>query len=298
MGNRNMRNRTMGNRTMGNRNGILSIALAGLLCAMAAGAPAQEKSRYPDWSGQWGRLPDGDVPRYDPTKPIRKQEAPLKPEYQALLEASIHDQDLGGMGLDTAYSCRPPGMPRMMSGVALMEFLIAPGITHILFDRNDYAPRRIYTDGRAWPVIGIEDTTYTGYSIGEWVDKDGDGRYDELAIETRHVRNPRTFDQSGMPMADDDEGVIKERLFLDRSNPAILHDEMTTIDNSLTRPWTVTKNFRRAAKVWWGENNCIEGQAWVTIGKEVYYLSADGTIMPIKKNQPPPDLKYFDQARK
>jgi hypothetical protein len=50
--------------------------------------------------------------------------------------------------------------------------------------------------------------------------------------------------------------------------------------------------------VWWGENNCIESQAWITIGKEVYYLSGDGTIMPIKKNQPPPDLKYFNQVKK
>src|SRR6516164_11288531 len=131
---------------MGNRNGILSVAVAGLMCAMAAGAPAQEKSRYPDWSGQWSRVPDGDVPRYDPTKPIRKQEAPLKPEYQARFEASIQDQDLGGVGLDMAYRCRPPGMPRMMSGIARMEFLISPGVTHILFDRNDYAPRCIYTD--------------------------------------------------------------------------------------------------------------------------------------------------------
>ena len=116
-----------------------------------------------------------------------------------------------------------------------MKFLISPGVTHILFDRNDYAPRRIYTDGREWTKIGIDDTTFPGYSIGEWIDKDGDGRYDELLVETRHVRNPRTWDQSGMPMADDDEGVIKERLFLDESNPAILHNEMTTIDNSLTR---------------------------------------------------------------
>src|SRR5262245_56603129 len=148
--------------TMGNRNGIVSIAVAGLLCAMAMAveAAAQEKSRYPDWSGQWSRVPDGGVPRYDPTKSIRKQEAPLKPEYQARFEASMRDQDLGGVGLDMAYSCRPPGMPRMMSGVALMEFLISPGVTHILFDRNDYAPRRIYTDGREWPKIGIDDTTF------------------------------------------------------------------------------------------------------------------------------------------
>ena len=101
---------------MGNRNGVVSIAVAGLLCAMAVDGAAQEKSRHPDWFGQWSRVPDGGVPRYDPTKPIRKQEAPLKPEYQARFEASMRDQDLGGMGLDMAYSCRPPGMPRMMPG--------------------------------------------------------------------------------------------------------------------------------------------------------------------------------------
>ena len=94
---------------MGNRNGIVSIAVAGLLCAMVVDAAAQEKSRYPDWSGQWSRVPDGGVPRYDPTKPIRKQEAPLKPEYQVRFEASIRDQDIGGHGLDLAYTCRPPG---------------------------------------------------------------------------------------------------------------------------------------------------------------------------------------------
>jgi hypothetical protein len=91
---------------MANQIGILSIAVAGMLSAMIAAAPAQEKSKYPDWSGQWNRVPDGDVPRYDPTKPIRKQEAPLKPEYQARFEASIRDQDLGGMGLDMASACR------------------------------------------------------------------------------------------------------------------------------------------------------------------------------------------------
>jgi len=283
---------------MTSQSSIVSIAVAGMLSAMLVGALAQEKSKYPDWSGQWNRVPDGGVPRYDPSKPIRKQEAPLKPEYHARFLASIKDQDEGGHGLDMAYSCRPPGMPRMMSGVALMEFLISPDVTRILFDRNDYAPRRIYTDGRDWPKIGPDDTTFPGYSIGKWIDTDGDGRYDELQVETRHVRNPRTWDQSGMPMADDDEGVIKERLFLDKDKPDILHNEIITTDNSLTRPWTVMKNYRRAQKIWWGENNCIEGQTWVTIGKEVYYLSGDGTIMPIKKNQPPPDLKYFEKTNR
>ena len=282
---------------MTRQSGILSLAVVGLLSAMLIAAPAQEKSKYPEWLGQWTRVGDGGPPRYDPSKPIRKQEAPLKPEYHARLEASMKDQDEGGQGLDMAYSCRPPGMPRMMSGVARMEFLIAPDMTRILFDRNDYAPRRIYTDGRAWPKFTPDDTTFPGYSIGKWVDTDGDGRYDELQVETRHVRGPRTWDQSGMPMADDTEGVIKERLFLDKEKGNILHNEIVTTDNSLTRPWTVMKNYRHLPDIEWGENNCIEGQTWVTIGAEVYYLSGDGTIMPTKKGQAPPDLKYFPQAK-
>ena len=36
------------------------------------------------------------MPRYDPSKPIRAQQAPLKPEYRARHEASMRDQDAGG----------------------------------------------------------------------------------------------------------------------------------------------------------------------------------------------------------
>jgi hypothetical protein len=34
----------------------------------------------------------------------------------------------------------------------------------------------------------------------------------------------------------------------------------------------------------------------VFIGKEGYWVSADGNLMPIRKDQPPPDLKYFKQT--
>jgi hypothetical protein len=276
------------------RHFIAGAALVALVVIVVR-AHAHDESKYPDWSGQWLRNYGG-VPRYDPSKPIRKQEAPLKPEYQARFEASIADQDAGGHGLDTAYTCLPQGMPRMMSGVAKMEFLISPGTTHILFEEIWLGIRRIYTDGHPWPTI--DDPTFTGYSIGKWLDTDGDGRYDTLEVETRHVRGPRTWDQSGMPMADDDDGVIIERLYLDKNDRNILHNDMTTIDNSLTRPWSVNKAYRRLDKVWWTENNCVEGQGHVTIGKQNYFLSGDGTIMPSHKGQPPPDLKYFKNVEK
>jgi hypothetical protein len=36
----------------------------------------------------------------------------------------------------------------------------------------------------------------------------------------------------------------------------------------------------------------------IVIGKENYFLSADGLLMPAKKDQPPPDLRYFEQTAK
>jgi hypothetical protein len=50
--------------------------------------------------------------------------------------------------------------------------------------------------------------------------------------------------------------------------------------------------------VWWAESVCGENNAHVTIGDEIYFLSGDGLLMPAKKDQPPPDLRYFNRTRK
>jgi hypothetical protein len=278
------------------QNAIAAMALAVALAMSAPGARAFDETKYPDWSGQWSRVPDGGPPRYDTTKPLRAQQAPMKPDYRTLHEASMADQDAGGLGLDTAYRCIPQGMPRQMSGVSPMEFIISPQVTHVLFEVMSITTRRIYSDGRDWPKD--VEPTFAGYSIGHWIDTKSSGRYDTLEIETRYLRGPRTWDQSGMPTADDNEGVIKERLYLDQANPDILHNEMTTMDNSLTRPWSAIKHYRRLQNVIWAEDSCSEGNPHIFIGKEVYFISADGALMPVKKGQRPPDLKYFNQTKK
>jgi hypothetical protein len=272
-----------------------AIALIALVLTVAS-APAQDKMKFPDWSGQWSRVPDGGVPRYDPSKPIRRQEAPLKPEYRARHEASMRDQDAGGFGLDTNYACFPSTMPRTMSGISRMEFLFSPDVTHILFEHMTFAPRRIYTDGRGWPKD--QEPTFLGYSIGRWLDSARDGRYYTLEVETRNIRGPKTWDQTGMPMADDNAAVIKELIHLDKTDPAILRDEITTADNSLTRPWSVLKSYRRDKEVIWVDNTCTEANPYVTIEGQTYFLSAEGKLMPLRKDQPPPDLKYFNQSKK
>jgi hypothetical protein len=275
---------------------MLDRALILVTAAMAvaltmSSAHAFDESKYPDWAGIWTKVPDGGPPRYDPSKPIRKQEAPLKPEYQAMYDASLKDIDGGGFGLDRHYACFPMGMPRQMAGIAAMEFVIAPGATRVIYDDSTALPRRIFTDGRGWPKE--PELNFAGHSLGKWIDSDGDGRFDTLEIETRFVKGPRTFDQTGLPMADDNEAVFKERIFLDKANPSVLHDEITTTDSSLTRPWTVMKSYRRKSDEEWVELNCGESNNYVTIDKQVYYIGGDGLLVPMKKGQPAPDLKYF-----
>jgi hypothetical protein len=268
---------------------IAAVALATIF--LTAAAWAHDETKYPDWSGQWLRA--GGI-QWDPTKPIgRGQQAPLTPEYQAIFEASLADQAAGGPGNDARYSCFPVGMPRLMSVIFPMEFIFSPRITYILFENN--MPRRIHTDGRAWP--NDPEPTFAGYSIGRWIDADGDGRYDALEVETRHMKGPRTLEGSGLPLHKDNQTMVKERIFLDKTNPDILYDEITTIDHALTRPWTVTKKFRRERNPTWFENDCSEDNHHVAIGKENYFLSADGYLMPAKRGQAPPDLKYFNRSR-
>ena len=71
---------------------------------------------------------------------------------------------------------------------------------------------------------------------------------------------------------------------------------MTTIDHALTRPWTVDKTYRLQKNPRWVQNICSVGNMHVQIGKDAYFLSADGLLMPTRKDQPPPDLRYFKQS--
>jgi hypothetical protein len=48
----------------------------------------------------------------------------------------------------------------------------------------------------------------------------------------------------------------------------------------------------------WFESVCVEYNGQVFIGKENYFLSADGLLMPARKNQAPPDIRYFKQSAK
>jgi hypothetical protein len=282
------------------RSSIAAIALAAVLGATSADAQVREDAKYPDLSGQWVRGYPGGA-RFDPAKGLGpRQEAPLTPEYQAIYQADLAEQAAGGQGIDPTYRCLSPGMPRIMHVYSPMEIVVTPKTTYILIE-HIHDNRRIHTDGRDFPADMYEDPQFAGYSIGKWVDEDGDGRYDTLVVETRGLKNPRTYDASGIPFHADGRTIIRERIYLDKADPNTLYDDITVIDNALTRPWSAHKTYRRAAAkgpIWWREDICAENNAHVVIGGEDYFLSADGLLMPTKKDQAAPDLRFFKQKGK
>ncbi len=269
--------------------------------SFALSAPFDE-TKYPDWSGQWERFAPPGVRGplgHDQTKPGGYgQEAPLTAEYQAVFEDSLKEQAKGGLGNFPTSWCYPAGMPHMMMAFRPLEFVITKNATYILIGSDDHH-RRVYTDGRDYPAE--LEPTYAGYSIGRWVDEDGDGRYDALEIETRGpFKGPRAYDSTGLPLHFDNQSIFKERIYLDKTNSSVIHDEITVIDHALTRPWTVDKRYIHNSnpRPQWQEYFCGENNAQIVIGTENYFRSADGLLMPARKDQSPPDLRYFKQTRK
>jgi hypothetical protein len=262
--------------------GLLALVVVALLLP-AAPALAFDQSKYPDLKGQWLRVGS---PRWDDAH------APLTPEYQAIYQANLKDMAAGGQGIDPTYTCISPGMPRIMNVYDPMEVVVTPATTHILI-QHIHDARRIFTDGRDWPKN--EDPTFAGYSVGKWTDTKGDGHYDLLEVETRNLKGPRVYDSTGLPFHADNETVIKERIYLDQADKNLLRDDITVTDHALTRPFTANKKYSRApeAQPVWLEAQCADGNHHVLIGKENYYVSEDGYLMPVKKGQTPPDLKYF-----
>ena len=190
----------------------VSIALAAL-CGMISAAAAFDETKYPNLKGQWLRV--GSANWGNPG-----QKPPLTPEYQAIFDANLRDQAAGGHGTEPSFACLSPGMPRIMIDYTQMEIVLTAETTYILIDHiNDN--RRIFTDGRDWPAE--EDPSFRGYSIGKWIDTDSDGHFDTLEVESRNFKGPRAYDTTGLPLHSDNETVVKERIYLDKADPELLH---------------------------------------------------------------------------
>src|SRR4051794_18282686 len=177
---------------MPHRSLIATFALAAAFNMAVGDAQAFDQSHFPDWKGAWRRIATPGVtgqPAYDQTKRLGlAQNAPLTPEAQAILKASMEDQAKGGQGNYPTYVCLSPGMPRMMTPYGAMEFGMAPG-PGPGFNEPGPDSRRNFSGGRERPKEN--KPALQGFSNGKWIDEDGDGKYDVLEVETRGFAGPR-----------------------------------------------------------------------------------------------------------
>jgi hypothetical protein len=254
------------------------------------GAQAWDETQYPNWKGQWTR---GDSAQFDPSKPAGfAQQVPYTEEYLERFKAINANRRIGGLDGNPTARCLPAGMPRAMIVYETMEIIVTPEVTYIYLSyMNEF--RHIFTDGRPWP--DFIEPSFTGYSIGEW-HKGADGKYDTLVAETRGLKGPRSFSGDGLPLHDDNATVIYERIYLDKEKPdSLLHNEITVIDHALTRPWKVLRTYKRLPTIFWSEFVCAEGNNQMIINGENYFVDNDGNLLPTRKDQPPPSLKFFKQ---
>src|SRR3954447_8415445 len=144
------------------RSRIGLLVIAALLLGGGA-ANAWDDALSPDLKGAWRRP---GAAQWDPTKPSGLgQQAPLTPEYKAILEANIAEIKAGGQAHNPQARCLPGGMPRVMIAYDPLEFIITPAITYM---RSDHLTenRHIFTDGRPWPAK--IKPSFHGYSVGRW----------------------------------------------------------------------------------------------------------------------------------
>jgi hypothetical protein len=60
----------------------------------------------------------------------------------------------------------------------------------------------------------------------------------------------------------------------------------------------VTRSYERKPDAKWFEHPCENSyNGHIFIGGENYFTSADGLLMPTRKGQPAPDLRFFDSPK-
>jgi hypothetical protein len=271
---------------MGRKAGILLAALAAATTWWAVTAQAQSQpppaprpdpnyvsprigdaygkqvAALPDWNGSWWT---NGVLMFDPdhvvlgpgtdlafdTGPLEGSyltSIPYKPEYQKHYQQLIADS-LKGEVHDPMGDCRQPhGMPRQVgASPGGPEIIMLPSQVRMTWYWFN-ATRRIYTDGRPHPTGDDLVPSFMGHSIGRW---EGDA----LVVDTVGM-HAGIYDRSEAPHSD--QVHLTERIKL--VGPDLLEDRMTIEDPvMLTRPWQVTRTFRRMSKVPQSEAAYCEG---------------------------------------
>ena len=193
-------------------------------------AAYRPKSRR-DLTGIW--INQGGIGWTPGIAPGRGQHPPLTPAYAKIFAQHLADAASGKPTGDPTANCVPPGMPRLMTMTYPMEITLGPDRVMIYAEWLEQV-RRIFTDGR--PLPEDPEPTYNGESVGHW-----EGN---ILVSTAYgFRADTNLEASGLPKSD--KAIAYERIWL--ADDDTLRDEFTLVDPvALTRPWTVTKTYKRA----------------------------------------------------
>jgi hypothetical protein len=205
-------------------------------------APARAASGLPDWSGVWMMAGPTvfdtatQTGRGGVTTPGVRSHPPYNAEWEAVYRTHLELRDKNRFP-DTISTCgTPAGFPRLFNLPDAYEFIVRPEQVWV-FTENGPNILRVYTDGR--PHLADQWETYTGDSVGHW-------EGDTLVFTTRALKGFRDkdviLDRTGLVLSDKAHVTTRIR----RSSPDTLDVRMTIEDPvSLTRPWPVTKQFRK-----------------------------------------------------
>jgi hypothetical protein len=197
------------------------------------------QSNLPDWTGVWN---PHERNMFDPAafdRPENKgkgaQDIREYPPYNAQWEARYVaklNENKQGLPTDPTASCRPGGMPRIMTTPYPMEFVVLSDRVDILHEISSQV-RRIYTDGRKHPSADDLDPTYMGHSIGHW-------EGDTLVVDTVGMKGDTVYDVSAAPHSDKVHEIERIR----RISPTQMEDIMTIEDPvAFTKPWVVRRTY-------------------------------------------------------
>ena len=243
----------LSNVSLGAAVGLLLVA--GASAALAAAAPPPKPipppdpariakaASLPDWTGFWAPV-QADV--FDAKTAKVAPGAVATPPYNrawAAKYAATRAKLRRDPKIDPLQLCLPLGLTRMMAiSPGHYEFTILPEQVWI-FSGSPAGPkstsvqtRRISTDGRDNLKGDDLFPQYTGNSVGHW-------EGDTLVVHTVGLNASESWvDRTGAQLSDD--ATIDERIRM--VGPNLIEDRFTITDKTaLTRPWTVTRTYRR-----------------------------------------------------
>ena len=232
----------------------------------------------------------GGQPSFDQTKPWGfGQQAPLTEEYQKILADSIAIKPRAPGQFGDHAQCLPAGMPFMMVATRPLEFVVTP--------QSTYSGRRPDT------IVASSPTDATGPSRSRRAFRatrsaTGSRRAatarSVLEVSARPIQGHRAYDASGLPLHYDKirskEGFHATRPIRTscmtrspyRPPDAALERGQKYVRSSIRRPTGSGLLHRRDR----------DGPHRPAL------LPERGWLMPIRRDQPPPDLRYFKQTLK